>query len=77
MTDPCEAMKQFMSVLCKMYYKCFPLKKKSRKINKNKPRVTDSIKHLVDKKHRLLNAFKRGVISHRSFRVYCSVLSCV
>ena len=77
MTDPCEAVKQFMSVLYQMYYKCFPLIKKSRKIYKGKPWVTDSIKQLVNKKHRLLNAFKRGVISHRSFRVYCRVLSCV
>ena len=72
---PSDAVEQFLNEIYQLYYECFPLVKKKITTISEKPWITCEIKRLIDKKHRLISEWKRGIISRNSLNKYCKVLS--
>ena len=59
----------------KLYDQCFPVRvKKISKSLKCEPWVTPELKKCIDKKFKLYNQYKRGIISRSSFNVYKNLL---
>ena len=76
--DPDNAFSQFYSTLLNIYNAQFPIKRKSIKNNKMfSPWVNKTLKLCIQKKYRLFNSLKRGLISRRDFNIYKNTLSWV
>ena len=75
--DPCLSLKNFINKFYELYYTCFPIKRKSRKETLKKEWMTNEIKSLIDKKHRLLREVRKGQRSEKHVKNYCKILSSV
>ena len=76
---PDIALECILSVLYKLYYESFPLKVRRPRPHdsKKQPWMTRELKQLINKKHRLLKLFHRGVISYHSFKMHRNMLKFV
>ena len=73
-----EAFKYFYEQLFKIYNLECPIKRKKQKTNiLNQPWVTPRLKKCIQKKYKLYNLLKRGIITRNSFNKYKKMLNFV